>query len=196
VGSRVVALALAAAATVAGCQVIADYTGMPLPGTYPDFSDGPDPCASVGASPPPRYRHGTATLTFTGSENRVLPLTLQDGQYLRDQPSPVMDCYGPGTEASYSDAAGEGNLSIGVYGFTVAPSGPAVGVFVIHAGAGANPQMLTPDDCTPDVSAETADAFTGTIVCRDLHWMDPTSNAAPTASGAPFDLTVAFTAMP
>jgi hypothetical protein len=190
-GIRLVASGLVVSALLAACSL----TSLFLPQGDLGFSSL-DPYFSLDASSseivPVTLRHGTATITITSGEPRIVELPHLSG----DSPSMVLPGFGQFVTWRGGDWAlkleggslmGVGSPTLTIVREDVDPSLQADG-----------------NTCTVTYTAQTPTHLAGRAVCTGLAWVDVLSNPMdlPVPSGPPtfdhplFDATIVFDATP
>jgi hypothetical protein len=141
---------------------------------------------------PPVYTKGAATVALTGGAVRTLKLNLEDGQF--DPGGGTSSYCQDGASASYRDTSAGWMLDLTLPdNGVVTPSAPSVMVFLVHP-EGTNATGVEASDCSAALTSMDATRLSGTITSKGVSWTDIGSDAQPSPSGAPFEMTITFTA--
>ena len=205
---RLVAIVVAAAFVLSGCQYLLGFPGTvaPIggsfdpgafpslgPGAFPSFDPGVfpsfDPNDPGFSVPPPlaTFTKGTATVTIGGAA-----MTL-------DQLSAPGTVYADfGTDVGWTDGNG---LYLHFYGYSVSDAPSDSFVTIDRIKDGQHWATASPEACTVKVTKSDTKGLTGTATCKGAQWAD--TMAATTGSEpalvkgeAAFDSEMTFSALP
>lgn len=179
---------MAVVAVLASCSL----TSLFLPPGDLGFSSF-DPLSSAGA--PAEFRHGTATITITSGEPRVVELT----HLSADQPSMLM----PGFGTFLSWRTGDWLLEID----SAVPGLLGSGQPMLTITREDTDPPLTADGstCTTTYTTTSATHVAGRAECKGLAWVDsfagnpmdlPVPSGSPATDHPLFDATITFDATP
>jgi hypothetical protein len=194
-GIRVAVAVLAVAAVLASCS-LASLLYPPVDYTDPGFSFDPNFSFEPFSSDviPATLRHGTATVTITSGEPRVVQLPHLSG----DQPSVVL----PGFGAAVAWRGGDWELKIEGGGSGLL--GGESPILTLVREDTDPPLQADGTPCTIAFTETTPTHVAGRAVCKNLAWVDRMSDLMdlPVPSGSPtfdhplFDATIVFDATP